>query len=141
MLFGDAASFAGEARATAGPSGDAPEGGVDVPGKSSGGAPRPRRLTPVPALPAGIAACLFDLDGVITQTAKVHAAAWKEMFDAFLRDRSGRTGESPSPFALPEDYAAHVDGRLRPDGVRAFLASRGIVLPEGTPDDPPAAET
>ena len=92
-------------------------------------------------VPDGIAACLFDLDGVLTQTAKVHAAAWREMFDAFLREWSARTGESLAPFALPEDYAAHVDGKLRADGVRAFLASRGIALPEGTPDDPPTAET
>jgi beta-phosphoglucomutase family hydrolase len=92
-------------------------------------------------LPEGIVACLFDLDGVLTQTAKVHAAAWKEMFDAFLRDRSERTEEPFRPFALPEDYAAHVDGKLRADGVRAFLASRGIDLPEGAPGDPPTAET
>jgi beta-phosphoglucomutase family hydrolase len=92
-------------------------------------------------LPDRISACLFDLDGVITQTAKVHAAAWKETFDAFLLDRSQRTGEPFRPFELPADYLEHVDGKLRTDGVRAFLTSRDIVLPEGSPGDPPTAET
>jgi beta-phosphoglucomutase family hydrolase len=96
---------------------------------------------PIPALPDGIAACLFDLDGVLTQTAKVHAAAWKQMFDAFLLDRSRQMGEPFRPFELPADYAEYVDGRLRKDGVRAFLASRGITLPEGSADDPPTAPT
>jgi beta-phosphoglucomutase family hydrolase len=96
---------------------------------------------PTPALPAQIAACLFDLDGVLTQTAKVHAAAWKQMFDALLRERSGQTGEPFHPFEITTDYARYVDGKLREDGVRSFLASRGIVLPEGAPDDPPSAET
>ena len=82
-------------------------------------------------LPEGIAACLFDLDGVLTQTAKVHAAAWKQMFDAFLLDRSRQTGEPFRPFEIATDYAEYVDGKLRQDGVRAFLASRGIALPEG----------
>jgi beta-phosphoglucomutase family hydrolase len=94
----------------------------------------------VPAVPDGISACLFDLDGVLTQTAKVHAAAWEQMFDAFLRARSQATGEPFRPFE-PRDYTEHVDGKLRQDGVRAFLASRGITLPEGAPDDPPSAET
>lgn len=97
--------------------------------------------TPARLVPDGIAACLFDLDGVLTQTAKVHAAAWQEMFDAYLRERSARTGEAFAPFTLPDDYAAHVDGKLREDGVRDFLMSRGITLPEGTPADPPTAET
>jgi len=92
-------------------------------------------------LPDRISACLFDLDGVLTQTAKIHAAAWKEMFDAFLLERSRKTGEPFRPFELPADYVEHVDGKLRMDGVRAFLASRGIVLPEGSDDDPPTAET
>jgi beta-phosphoglucomutase family hydrolase len=92
-------------------------------------------------VPAGVRACLFDLDGVLTRTAKLHAAAWKQMFDAFLLDRAGRSGEPFRPFELPADYAAHVDGKLRQDGVRAFLASRGIALPEGSPDDPPTAPT
>lgn len=95
----------------------------------------------VPTLPAGIAACLFDLDGVLTDTASAHAAAWKRMFDPFLRERSERTGEPFRHFELPADYAAHVDGKLRQDGVRSFLASRGITLPEGAAGDPPDAET
>ncbi|MEN3584329.1 beta-phosphoglucomutase family hydrolase [Streptomyces sp. ZYX-F-203] len=88
-------------------------------------------------LPAGIHACLFDLDGVITRTAVVHAAAWKETFDAFLRQRDGAEFR---PFT-DGDYDTYVDGRPRADGVRAFLASRDIELPEGTPDDPPDAAT
>ena len=96
---------------------------------------------PVPLLPDGIRACLFDLDGVLTQTAKVHAAAWKEMFDAFLRERAEERGEQFRPFELPRDYLDHVDGKLRPDGVRSFLASRGVELPEGTPDDSRDART
>ena len=91
-------------------------------------------------LPDGTRACLFDLDGVLTQTAKVHAAAWKEMFDGFLRDRSGRLGETFLPFDAERDYDEHVDGRPRADGVRTFLASRGLELPEGGTDDPPEAE-
>jgi beta-phosphoglucomutase family hydrolase len=92
-------------------------------------------------LPSPIQACLFDLDGVLTQTAKVHAAAWKEMFDAFLRTRSEGAGEPFVPFDAVEDYDEYVDGKPRYDGVRSFLASRGIVLPEGDPSDPPGAET
>jgi beta-phosphoglucomutase family hydrolase len=92
-------------------------------------------------IPDGIAACLFDLDGVLTQTAKVHAAAWKEMFDAFLADRSSQTGEPFVPFDVPVDYPRYVDGRLREDGVRAFLASRGITLPEGSDRDGATAQT
>lgn len=92
-------------------------------------------------LPAGTTACLFDLDGVLTETATVHAAAWKEMFDAYLRERSSRTGEPFRPFSIADDYPAYVDGKQRADGTRSFLASRGIELPEGDPDDPPEAET
>ncbi len=92
-------------------------------------------------LPEGVTACLFDLDGVLTQTAEVHAAAWKEMFDAFLLERSRETGELFRPFEIATDYAEYVDGKLRQDGVRSFLASRGIDLPEGSPDDPPTAST
>ncbi|MET7689455.1 beta-phosphoglucomutase family hydrolase [Streptomyces sp. NPDC005483] len=88
-------------------------------------------------LPAEIKACLFDLDGVVTRTAVVHAAAWKEMFDAFLREREG---EHFRPFD-DHDYDQYVDGLPRADGVRTFLASRGIELPDGDPDDPPGAET
>jgi beta-phosphoglucomutase family hydrolase len=76
-------------------------------------------------LPDGITACLFDLDGVITQTAKLHAAAWKQMFDDFLRERSEQTGEPFLEFT-PSDYDRYVDGRPRLDGVRTFLAARGI---------------
>ena len=92
-------------------------------------------------LPAGVTVCLFDLDGVLTQTAKVHAAAWKEMFDAFLRRRAAERGEAFVPFDAVRDYDEYVDGRPRAEGVRAFLASRGIDLPEGSPDDPPDALT
>jgi len=106
-----------------------------------GGPSEPVVTTSAALVPPGIAACLFDLDGVLTRTAEVHAAAWKEMFDAFLSDAAARRGVEDVPFRLPEDYAAYVDGKLRQDGVRSFLASRSIVLPEGTPDDPPSADT
>jgi beta-phosphoglucomutase family hydrolase len=92
-------------------------------------------------LPEGISGCLFDLDGVITKTALVHDAAWKEMFDDYLRDRSRRTGEPFVAFDPARDYEEYVDGKPRADGVRSFLASRGIELPEGSDDDPPGAET
>src|SRR5919202_596445 len=92
-------------------------------------------------LPDGIKACLFDLDGVLTKTAKVHAAAWKQMFDEYLRARSERTGEAFRPFDPGADYNEYVDGKPRYDGVRSFLEARGIELPDGTPDDPPSAET
>jgi beta-phosphoglucomutase family hydrolase len=92
-------------------------------------------------LPENVQACLFDLDGVLTETAKVHAAAWKEMFDRYLQDRAARTGEDFVPFDEKDDYDTYVDGKPRYDGVRSFLASRGIELPEGNPDDPPSAET
>jgi beta-phosphoglucomutase family hydrolase len=92
-------------------------------------------------LPDGVHACLFDLDGVLTQTAKVHAEAWKEMFDAYLRRRSEQTGEPFREFDAVEDYDAYVDGKPRYDGVRSFLESRGIKLPQGTPQDPPGTET
>jgi beta-phosphoglucomutase family hydrolase len=92
-------------------------------------------------LPPAIRACLFDLDGVLTQTATVHAAAWKEMFDAFLRAYSERTGTSFVPFDPVLDYDEYVDGKPRYDGVRSFLTARGIRLPEGSPDDPPGDET
>jgi beta-phosphoglucomutase family hydrolase len=92
-------------------------------------------------LPDGIRGCLFDLDGVLTKTAKVHDAAWKEMFDAFLRDWSQRTGQPFVPFDPVKDYDEYVDGKPREDGTRSFLASRGIELPEGSEDDPPDAET
>jgi beta-phosphoglucomutase family hydrolase len=87
-------------------------------------------------LPDHVTACLFDLDGVLTETATVHAAAWKQMFDEFLRDRAGQR-----PFDEKADYARYVDGKPRLDGVRSFLQARDIVLPEGSPDDPAGAET
>jgi beta-phosphoglucomutase family hydrolase len=92
-------------------------------------------------LPNDIRACLFDLDGVLTQTASVHAAAWKEMFDAYLQGRAVRTGEPFTPFDPAADYDEYVDGKARSDGVRSFLASRGITLPEGEPADPPNVDT
>jgi beta-phosphoglucomutase family hydrolase len=94
----------------------------------------------VTGLPPTIRACLFDMDGVLTRTAAVHAAAWKRMFDAFLADRARRTHQDWRPFE-DADYQQYVDGRIRADGTRAFLASRGITLPDGKPDDPPSAET
>jgi beta-phosphoglucomutase family hydrolase len=92
-------------------------------------------------LPGSIRACLFDLDGVLTRTATVHAAAWKEMFDAYLRERADRLGEPFVPFDAVADYDTYVDGRPRDDGTRTFLASRHIDLPDGSPDDPPGTET
>ncbi|WP_432534579.1 beta-phosphoglucomutase family hydrolase [Kineococcus arenarius] len=92
-------------------------------------------------LPDGIEALLFDLDGVLTDTAAVHNAAWTAAFDAYLRERAARTGEQFVPFDPDADYRAHVDGKPRAAGVRDFLASRGITLPEGSPDDPPGTET
>jgi beta-phosphoglucomutase family hydrolase len=92
-------------------------------------------------LPNSVRACLFDLDGVLTRTAKVHAAAWKEMFDAFLRRRAEQTNTTYVPFDAVEDYDAYVDGKPRNDGTRSFLQARGITLPDGSPTDPPNAET
>ena len=92
-------------------------------------------------LPDGVSACLFDLDGVLTDTAAVHNRAWQQTFDEFLQRRAEATGELFVPFDPGADYQSHVDGKKREDGVRDFLASRGVVLDEGTPDDPPDAET
>jgi beta-phosphoglucomutase family hydrolase len=92
-------------------------------------------------LPDGVRACLFDLDGVLTQTADVHAAAWKEMFDAYLHERAARTDKSFVAFDLAADYDEYVDGKPRYEGVRSFLDARGIDLPQGDPNDPPGAET
>jgi len=92
-------------------------------------------------LPDGVAVCLFDMDGVVTQTAVVHAAAWKEMFDEFLRQRAESTGTEFVPFDPHAEYDAYVDGKPRLDGTRSFLKSRGIDLPEGAPDDPPGTPT
>jgi beta-phosphoglucomutase family hydrolase len=87
-------------------------------------------------LPPSIRACLFDLDGVLTRTATVHFAAWKRTFDEYLQ----RFHPGEPEFSQP-DYNRYVDGKHRADGVRGFLASRGITLPEGTPGDPPDAAT
>jgi beta-phosphoglucomutase family hydrolase len=92
-------------------------------------------------LPPAVRLCLFDLDGVLTRTAAQHTTAWKEMFDAYLQERSARTGEPFVPFDPHLDYTRYVDGKPRHDGTRSFLLSRGIDLPEGTHDDPPEAET
>src|SRR5712671_791524 len=81
-------------------------------------------------------AVLLDLDGVITDTASIHAACWKQMFDEYFQARATRRGEAFRPFEIATDYVLYVDGKPRYDGVRDFLASRGIQLPEGTPDDP-----
>jgi alpha,alpha-trehalase len=89
----------------------------------------------------GYSAFLFDLDGVLTATARIHAAAWKRTFDEYLEERSSRTGEDFSPFDEESDYKHYVDGKLRYEGVDAFLRSRGIELPWGTPSDAPAVET
>ena len=92
-------------------------------------------------LPPQVRACLFDLDGVLTRTASAHAAAWKETFDAFLRERSAEAGTPFVPFDAASDYRRYVDGKHRADGVRGFLASRGITLPEGDYGDPATSET
>ena len=92
-------------------------------------------------LPEKVRACLFDLDGVLTDTASVHTKAWKAMFDAYLSQRAKSTGEKFVPFDEAADYRQYVDGKKREDGVRSFLSSRGIDLPDGSPDDPDDAET
>ena len=86
-------------------------------------------------------AVLFDLDGVLTDTSRLHAACWKKMFDEFLRKRAEKSGEELQPFSITDDYFLYVDGRLRSDGVRDFLRSRNINLSEGDPDAPPESET
>ena len=86
-------------------------------------------------------AVLFDLDGVLTSTAKIHAACWKEMFDEYLKKRAVERNEPFQPFDIETDYVLYVDGKPRFDGVRDFLTSRGIHLPDGTPDDSPGNET
>jgi beta-phosphoglucomutase family hydrolase len=92
-------------------------------------------------LPDGVTACLFDLDGVLTQTAKVHAAAWKQTFDEFLHHHAEQTGQEFVPFDEDRDYDEYVDGKPRYDGVRSFLQSRDIELPQGSPNDPPGEST
>jgi len=94
-----------------------------------------------PITPDRFDAVLFDLDGVLTSTAKIHSVCWKTMFDEFLNRRAAQAGNPFQPFDIRTDYKRYVDGKPRYDGVRSFLASRGISLPEGTPDDPPTADT
>jgi trehalose 6-phosphate phosphatase len=86
-------------------------------------------------------AAIFDLDGVVTRTARVHAAAWKRLFDKYLHQRAAKTGEPFRPFDIERDYRPYVDGKPRYDGVASFLESRGIALPRGDPSDPPEHET
>src|SRR6201991_4874987 len=86
-------------------------------------------------LPADVRACLFDLDGGLTDTASVHRGAWKAMFDEYLRQRSEHSDEQFREFDADGDYGEYVDGKTRDDGVRSFLASRDIELPDGDPDD------
>lgn len=85
-------------------------------------------------------AAIFDLDGVLTRTATLHMAAWKALFDPLLRSRAERTGTPFEPFS-EEEYREHVDGRPREEGIRAFLAERGMRLPDVSGDDPPGAAT
>lgn len=92
-------------------------------------------------LPENVRACLFDLDGVLTDTASVHTKAWSSMFDAYLRQRAERTGAVFRPFDPVDDYRTYIDGKKRDDGVRSFLSSRGIILPDGNTDDGPDAAT
>jgi len=86
-------------------------------------------------------AVIFDMDGVVTETATVHASAWKKLFDTYLEQRAAATGEAFVPFDKHDDYERYVDGKNRYDGVRSFLASRGITLPDGSPSDPPGSDT
>lgn len=92
-------------------------------------------------LPKPVSGCLFDMDGVLTRTAAVHAAAWRQMFDEFLRSWSQQHGEPFRAFDPVADYDRYVDGRPRHDGIRTFLAAREILLPEGRPDDAPGTAT
>ena len=97
--------------------------------------------TPNLGLPPRVRACLFDLDGVLTETARVHSAAWKEMFDAYLKARAERNGEPFVAFDKEADYDTYVDGKSRDDGTRSFLESRHIALPEGDSGDEAGVET
>ncbi|CAN5443592.1 beta-phosphoglucomutase family hydrolase [soil metagenome] len=89
-------------------------------------------------LPENVRACLFDLDGVLTDTASVHTKAWTRMFDDYLRQRDGA---DYTPFDPVTDYRTYIDGKRREDGVRSFLTSRNITLPDGDPGDSPGSET
>ena len=101
----------------------------------------PREAKRLLGLLADVAACVFNVDGVLVASAAIHADAWKETFDEFISGRSERTGGSWAFFSRRADYPTLIHGRSRVDAVRGFLASRGISLPEGRPDDPPASET
>ena len=114
--------------------GEAGGAGADQPRTSAIGAV-------VTIAPRDFDAALFDLDGVLTPTAAVHAGAWKQLFDAFLERHAARTGAPFVPFDPEADYKRYVDGKPRYDGVQSFLAARGIDLPMGSPEDPPEAET
>jgi len=92
-------------------------------------------------LPDRIRGCLFDLDGVLTETATVHDAAWQEMFDQFLQQHAAATGQPFVPFDPGRDYETYIDGKPRAEGTESFLASRGIHLPAGREDDPPGTQT
>jgi beta-phosphoglucomutase family hydrolase len=94
-----------------------------------------------PITPDDFDAVLFDLDGVLTSTARIHSACWKTMFDDFLSGRAQRGQQTFQPFDIESDYKIFVDGKLRYEGVKSYLASRNISLPEGTPEDLPTAET
>jgi beta-phosphoglucomutase family hydrolase len=98
-------------------------------------------LSHKPITPDRFDAVLFDMDGVLTSTAEIHSSCWKATFDDFLRHRAAQGNEPFQPFEIKTDYKRYVDGKLRYEGVRSFLASRSIALAEGTPEDPPTAET
>jgi trehalose 6-phosphate phosphatase len=102
-------------------------------------APDPEHPKPPDVFGLGLAAFLFDLDGVVTRTASLHAQAWRRLFDEFLAERA--SGGDYVPFRLPDDYIDHVDGKPRYEGVRSFLRSRGIDLPFGAPSDAPSGDT
>jgi hypothetical protein len=106
----------------------------------TGGADVGRAEAGLVGLPDAVTAGLFDLAGVLTNTAAVHDKAWQAMFDAFLRERAERTGEQFVGFDPVADYAGYVDGKPRADGVRDFLASRGITRLEGNRDDSPRVD-
>ncbi len=114
----------------------ASSGAAQVQGAQAGGVGSPMAIDPI-----RFEAAVFDLDGVLTETAAIHAQAWKRLFDEFLAKRAAASGTALQPFDQEKDYLAYVDGRPRSDGVRTFLASRGITLPEGGPGDPPDADT
>ena len=115
-----------------------PESGPHV--ASQSGSARPGRGRVV-GVPVGIVSCLFDLDGVLTSTARLHAKAWKSTFDRFLSSPAAGGSGLQDPFDIAVDYRRYVDGRPREDGVRSFLQSRNISIPEGERDDPPGAAT